>query len=139
MPNSLAPFSLRMRKASTIWSDVMPYLASPGLSIMSLLILNTPPGLYRQLMVSGMAPRAFSTYGMWVMSSRLIMAPSFPAMANSSTGVSLEENMISLPANPTASDSISSVAEEQSVPQPHSLRIRRIQGLGVAFTAKYSL
>ena len=47
--------------------------------------------------------------------------------------------MISCPENPAASDIISSVAEEQSVPQPYSFRISRILGLGVAFTAKYSL
>ena len=47
--------------------------------------------------------------------------------------------MISSPEKPQASDSISSVMEEQSVPQPHSFKSCKINGLGVAFTAKYSL
>ena len=58
---------------------------------------------------------------------------------NSSAGVSLEENMISLPSNPQRSDIISSVKDEQSVPHPSSLKIFKIVGFGVAFTAKYSL
>ncbi len=49
----------------------------------------------------------------------------------------IEENMISWPEKPVASDIISSVAEEQSVPHPYSCRIFRIYGFGVAFTAKY--
>ena len=53
-------------------------------------------------------------------------------------GVTLEENMISLFVKPRASDSISSVREEQSTPHPSSCRIFRINGFGVAFTAKYS-
>ena len=57
----------------------------------------------------------------------------------SSLGVWLEENMISSPAKPTASLSISSVREEQSTPQPSSRRICRMAGLGSALTAKYSL
>ena len=72
-------------------------------------------------------------------SSRLMVAPSFSARTNSSAGVSLEENMISLPEKPHFSLIISSVREEQSVPQPSSRRIFRMEGLGVAFTAKYSL
>ena len=36
-------------------------------------------------------------------------------------------------------ESISSVREEQSAPQPSSRRIFKMAGLGVAFTAKYSL
>ena len=47
--------------------------------------------------------------------------------------------MISGPEKPQASDIISSVREEQSVPQPSSFKICRIKGLGVALTAKYSL
>ena len=43
------------------------------------------------------------------------------------------------PLNPILSDIISSVSDEQSVPQPSSLRILSIVGFGVAFTAKYSL
>ena len=57
----------------------------------------------------------------------------------SSLGVWLEENIISLPAKPTASLSISSVREEQSTPQPSSRRIFKMAGLGRALTAKYSL
>ena len=60
------------------------------------------------------------------------------ANSNSQAGVSLEENMISLPVKPQRSDIISSVREEQSVPQPSSRRIFKMVGLGVAFTAKYS-
>ena len=109
MPNSFAPFAFRILNASKICSVVIPYLASPGLSMMSLLILKIPPGLYRQLMVSGMRPMAFSRNSMWVMSSRLMMAPSRSASWKSSAGVSLEENMIPSPEMPTASESISSV------------------------------
>ena len=76
---------------------------------------------------------------MWVMSSRLMVAPSLAAIWNSSAGVSLEENMICPPENPQRSDIISSVREEQSTPHPSSFRIFRIWGLGVAFTAKYSV
>ena len=56
----------------------------------------------------------------------------------SSTGVWLEENMMSLPVKPQTSLSISSVREEQSTPQPSSFRIWRMMGLGSALTAKYS-
>ena len=73
------------------------------------------------------------------MSSKLIVAPNCFARINSSAGVSLEENMISLPSNPQRSDIISSVKDEQSVPHPSSLKIFKIVGFGVAFTAKYSL
>ena len=50
MPKCLAPIALSRRKLSTICSSVMPYLASPGLSITwkpSLLAprLKVPPGL----------------------------------------------------------------------------------------------
>ena len=47
--------------------------------------------------------------------------------------------MISWPVKPQASLSISSVREEQSTPQPSSLRICRMTGFGSALTAKYSL
>ena len=47
--------------------------------------------------------------------------------------------MISWPAKPDAPLSISSVSEEQSTPQPSSCKIFKINGFGVAFTAKYSL
>ena len=88
--------------------------------MISLEIRNRPPGLNRQLMVSGNVSRTFSTQAIWVKSSRLMMAPSSSAILNSSGGVSLEENMMSWPVKPQAFDSISSVSEEQSVPQPMS-------------------
>ena len=47
--------------------------------------------------------------------------------------------MISCPTKPDASLSISSVSEEQSTPHPSSRKILRMNGFGVAFTAKYSL
>ena len=68
-----------------------------------------------------------------------MMAPSFPANSKSSGGVALDENIISLPLKPQASDIISSVSDEQSVPQPSSFKIFKIVGFGVALTAKYSL
>ena len=40
---------------------------------------------------------------------------------------------------PMALESISSVMEEQSVPQPYSFRILIKNGFALAFTAKYSL
>ena len=76
---------------------------------------------------------------MCVMSSRLMVAPSLAASTKSSAGVSLEENMISPPGMPTRSQSISSVSEEQSMPQPSSRSICMMAGLGVALTAKNSL
>ncbi len=51
-------------------------------------------------------------------------------------GVSLEENIIDSPSIPMALDNISSVWEEQYVPQPYSRKISIKKGLGVAFTAK---
>ena len=60
------------------------------------------------------------------------------AWANSSGGMALADRMISPPEKPQASASVSSVAEEQSSPQPSSFRIRRIAGFGSALTAKYS-
>ena len=73
------------------------------------------------------------------MSSRLIIAPSSLAFTYSSAGVTFEENIMFSPVIPQASLIISSVREEQSVPKPSSLKISKIYGLGVAFTAKYSL
>ena len=67
-----------------------------------------------------------------------MMAPSSSANANSSAGVSLEENMICCPSNPWESANISSVKEEQSHPQSYSFKMFKINGFGVAFTAKYS-
>ena len=90
-------------------------------------------------MVSGIWPMVFSRKSMWVMSSRFIVAPSFAARAKSSAGVSLEENMISGPVMPRRSQSMSSVREEQSMPQPSSCRMSMMLGFGVALTAKYSL
>ena len=54
----------------------------------------------------------------------------------SSTGVWLEENMISLPVKPQTSLSISSVREEQSTPQPSSFRICRMMGVGQRLDGK---
>ena len=69
-----------------------------------------------------------------------MIAPNFFARTNSSAGVSFDENMIESPsANPQRSLIINSVKEEQSVPHPSSFKILRIAGVGVAFTAKYSL
>ena len=128
----------KIRYASKICSVVIPYLESPGLSMMPLLNVNTPPGLYLQLIVSGSLPRICSTKSICVMSSRLIIAPSFAARAYSSSGVSLEENIISSPLAPIASQSISSVSEEQSQPQPYSRKMSTKNGFGVALIAKYS-
>ncbi len=116
----------------------MPYLASPGLSIIVVEMENVPPGLNLQQIFSGM-PAAFSSISICVISSRLMVAPSFFASTNSSAGVSFDENIISSPVNPTLSDIISSVSDEQSVPQPSSFNILKIVGFGVAFTAKNSL
>ena len=62
MPKFLAPSSFRRVKACFICSLVIPYLASPGLSMTwkpSLLSprVKVPPGLYRQEMVLGTQPR----------------------------------------------------------------------------------
>ena len=75
---------------------------------------------------------------MWVMSSRFTKASSLRAMASSRSGMALALNMMSGPRKPQTSASISSVSLEQSRPQPSSFRIRRMAGLGRAFTAKYS-
>ena len=73
------------------------------------------------------------------MSSKLMMAPSLCARRNSSAGVSFDENMISSPFMPSFSQSMSSVSEEQSMPQPSALSSSMTAGVGVALTAKYSL
>ena len=75
---------------------------------MSLLIWNKPPGLKRQEIVSGI-PTNFSKKSMCVKSSKLIIAPNLFANIKSSSGVTLEENIISEPVMPTASDKSSSV------------------------------
>ena len=77
MPNRLAPSSFRRRNAWASWGRVMPYLASPGLSITwkpSSLSprANTPPGLKRQHTVSGTRPSVSCKKSTWVRSSRLI-------------------------------------------------------------------
>jgi len=72
------------------------------------------------------------------MSSRLMLASRRRARRKSSAGVTFEENMISAPRRPSRSARMSSVSEEQSRPQPSSCRMRRIAGLGLALTAKYS-
>ncbi len=138
IPKYLAPFSLRSLKPSIICTLVKPYFASPGLSIIPLAISNVPPGLYLQLIVSGI-PVSLSKNSMWVKSSRFIVPLSSAALINSSAGVALEENIISSPEYPKAWAKISSVKDEQSTPHPSSFRIDIIYGLGFAFTAKYSL
>ena len=72
---------------------------------------------------------------MWEKSSRLMSAPRRRAYANSSAGVSLEENMMSSPTIPSRSQSMSSVRLEQSMPQPWSCSRRRMAGFGQALTA----
>ena len=47
--------------------------------------------------------------------------------------------MMRSPRTPQAFASVSSVAVAQSQPQPSSARMETIVGLGVAFTAKYSV
>ena len=89
--------------------------------------------------VSGNFLSVFSKKSICVISSKLMVAPNLAAYSYSFAGVSLEENIISLPESPIASESISSVLDEQSVPQPNSLKILIRYGFGVAFTAKYSL
>ena len=109
MPKFLAPLALSWENASKSCSVVMPYLESPGLSMMPLASWNRPPGLKRQLTVSGMGPATLSKNSMWLMSSKLTMAPSLRAFAKSAAGVSLLENMICCPVMPTASAIMSSV------------------------------
>ena len=96
----------------------MPYFESPGLSMMPFARRNSPPGLKRQLTVSGMGPAARSKKSMCEMSSKLMMAPRSRARLKSAAGVSLEENMMSLPPIPSASAIMSSVSLEQSHPKP---------------------
>ena len=67
------------------------------------------------------------------------MPPNSLQYLNSPSGVSFEENMISSFLKPNLSAIISSVADEQSTPQPASFNFLIINGFGVAFTAKYSL
>ena len=73
------------------------------------------------------------------MSSKFMMAPSLCARTNSSAGVSFDENIISSPDMPSFSQSMSSVRLEQSMPQPSARSSFIMAGVGVAFTAKYSL
>ena len=68
-----------------------------------------------------------------------MVAPNLAAYSNSSAGVALEENIISLPVMPIALLNINSVLEEQSHPKPYSFKILIKKGLGFAFTEKYSL
>ena len=98
---------------------------------------NSPPGLYRRQMVSGMPPCVRSR-PMSEISSRFTKAPSARACASSSGGMAFADRITSSPPKPQAFASISSVADEQSSPQPSSFRIRRMVGFGSAFTAKYS-
>jgi len=138
MPNSSAPSLRSVSNASNICSRVMPYFASPGLSIIRFPISNAPPGLYLQHIFLGI-PAIFFKISIWVMSSRLMIAPRRAASAYSSSGVSFEENMILSPENPHFSDIINSVSDEQSTPHPTEPSMLRIAGVGVAFTAKNSL
>lgn len=95
-----------------IWGGTVTRIiivASPGLSIILFEILNSPPGLYRQLIVSGILPIVCSRKSMCVISSKLIIAPSLSANKYSSAGVSLEENMISSPTEPIDWESNNSV------------------------------
>ena len=94
----------------------MPYLESPGLSMIPFDSVNTPPGLYLQLIVSGICPIVSSKKSICVKSSRLMIAPSLSAYSNSSAGVSFDENMICSPSKPHDFASISSVYDEQSQP-----------------------
>ena len=73
---------------------------------------------------------------MWLMSSRLMTAPSRRASQNSSAGVSFEVNMMCSPVMPTRSASKSSGRLEQSAPKPSALRMARMYGFGRALTAK---
>ncbi len=75
---------------------------------------------------------------MWLMSSRLITAPSSRAFRNSSAGVSFEVNMIMSPRMPTRCDSSSSASELQSAPKPSDCITFMMCGFGHALTAKYS-
>ena len=115
----------------------MPNLESYWWPMMSL-VLAKVPGLKRQQTVSGM-PQARSRTSIWVMSSRLMMAPAALAMRYSSSRVSLEENMMSRPRMPQRWLISTSGALAQSQPQPRECSRRRIAGVGVALTAKYSL
>ena len=109
IPKSSAPLALSVRKASKSCSVVMPYLESPGLSMMPLESWNRPPGLKRQLTVLGMGPATCSKNSMWLMSSKLTMAPSLSASSKSAAGVSLDENMMSCPVMPSERAIMSSV------------------------------
>ena len=91
-------------------------------ALLALAQLEGPARVERQKMFSGI-PATRSRKSTMVASSRLMYAPSSYAFFMSSTGVWLEENMISLPVKPQASLSISSVREEQSTPHPSSFRI----------------
>ncbi len=76
---------------------------------------------------------------MWLMSSRLMMAPSRRASRNSSAGVSLEVNMMSSPVMPDPFRQQQLGQGMQSAPKPSSFRISRMYGFGRALTAKYLL
>ena len=68
-----------------------------------------------------------------------MVAPSSLASAKSAAGVLLDENMMSDPVMPSERAIISSVSLEQSAPHPYSRKMEISRGLGLAFTAKYSL
>ena len=96
------------------------------------------PGLYRTEIISGIPP-FLSRNGIWLMSSRLMIASNSRAFRNSMAGVSLDENMMSSPRIPALSARTNSGNELQSAPNPSLFRIFSRNGLGFAFTAKYSL
>ena len=98
-----------MRYASKSCPSVMPYLESPGLSMMPLARRKSPPGLKRQLATGPTGPASSSKNGMCEMSSKFTMAPSSRARRKSSAGVSLDENMIFSPGTPRARAMRSSV------------------------------
>ena len=137
-PKERTPRSFSRRRPSFSCSGMNPYFASPGFPMIVFPMENDPPGLYRMQTHSGMPPWVRSS-SMSVISSRLINAPSSLACVNSSGGMAFADRIISSPEKPQAFARISSVAEEQSSPQPSSFRIRRIAGFGSALTAKYSL
>jgi len=135
-PNLFTPFSLQILYASNNCFFVKPYLASSGFPIkFNFSIFFKGPGLYLKQINSGI-PADFSKNEICEMSSRLITAPNFLASLNSSSGVSLDVNIIDSPLIPALSLNINSGKLLQSVPIPSSFNILRINGLGRALTAK---
>ena len=138
MPQCFTPFSFSSRIPSNICSVVKPYFASPGLSMIAVLIVKLPPGLYRTLTVPGSLPMACSQYSMWEISSKLMMAPILAAYWNSDAGVTFDVNMILSPGSSIAFAKESSALDAQSQPKPYSFRMPMTDGFGQALTAKNS-